>query len=263
MSILYKDDYLEKLKNAMLFHFSHKDILSTLEDISLLFESNTADGKTEAELCRELGTPKEFSHSLLSNKSSNKFRPFLLCIYTIICFIMCMLTFCYPSFLLSIITLLIIPISIWYLEGSYCLLKIRPDTIKNYKIYFLFSIISLILIFIEQIFTYLLHNDIRISNSLIITTFYASSAFIIISIATLITAIYKLHKGYYLSFGILPISIGVICSSLLYNDYIKRFSSPATSYNICSLPFILGLLMGVFYYWNILKKKDKKLWIHK
>lgn len=187
----------------------------------------------------------------------------MLCVHIISCFILCLLVFRYPSPLFSIITLLIIPISIWHVEGGYCLFKIRSDTVKHYKVYSLFFIFSLILISTEQILTILLNNNSSISIPIIITTFYVSSIFIIISIVILITAIYRLYKGYYLSYGILIISIGAICSSLLYNDYLKRYSSLSASYNICSLPFVLSLLMGILYYWNILKKKDKNLWIHR
>lgn len=263
MSILNKDEYLEKLKNKMLLHFSHQDIRTTLEDTSLLFDSGMVAGKTEAELCDEFGSPKELAHNLLLKKSSNSLRSISLCAQITICFILCLLVFHYPSLLFSIITIIIVPISIWHLEGGYCLFQIRSDTVKNYKIYSIFFTISIILISIQQIFTILLKNSVNISIPIIIATFYLSFIFILILIAILITSIYKLHKGYYLSYGILNISIGAICSSLLYIDYLKCFSPPVASYNICSLPFVISLLIGIFYYWNILKRKDKNLWIHK
>lgn len=263
MSILYKDEYLEKLKNEMLFHFSHQDIHITLEDTSLFFESGMADGKTEAELCNELGTPKELAHGLSPDKSSNSLRYAFLCIHIISCFILLLLAFRYPGLLLSMISLIIIPISIWHLEGGCCLLQIRADTAKHYKAYSLFLLISLMIISTEQIFTILLKNNISISIPIIKATSYMSSILIILSIAIFIISIYKLNKGYYLSYGILIISIGVICSSLLYNDFLKRFSSPTVSYLICSLPFALSLIMGMLYSWYILKKKDKNLWIHR
>lgn len=263
MSILYKDEYLEKLKNEMLFHFSRQDIHITLEDTSLFFESGMADGKTEAELCNELGTPKELAHGLSPDKFSNSFRYALPGIHIISCFILLLLVFRYPGLLLSMIALTIIPISVWHMGGGCCLLQIRSDTAKHYKVYSLFLLISLMLIGTEQIFTVLLKNNISISIPIIKTTSYMSSILIILSIAILIISIYKLYKGYYLSYGILIISIGVICSSLLYNDFLKRFSSPAASYYICSLPFVLSLIMGMLYSWYILKKKDKNLWTHR
>lgn len=263
MTILYKDEYLEKLKNKMLFHFSHRDIHITLEDTSSFFESGMTDGKTEAELCNELGDPKELAHSLLPDKSYNSFRYILLCVYIVSCLILCLLVFHYPSPLLSIIILIIIPGSIWHLEGGCCLFQVRSDTARRYEVYLFYLIISLIIISAEQIFSILLKNNVNILPHVIKTTSYMASIHIIISIAILITSIYKLHKGYYLSYGILIISIGAICSSLLYNDFLRRFSGPVASYNICSLPFVLSLLMGIFCYWSILKKKDQNLWIHK
>ena len=73
MQVTCKEDYLIQVKNAMLLHFAHKDICTALRDIDELFASGKEHGKTEAELCHELGRPKDFADHLVDTNDHDRF----------------------------------------------------------------------------------------------------------------------------------------------------------------------------------------------
>ena len=79
MKPLSKTGYLLQVKNHMLLHFCHRDIVNVLKDLKEMFTSGKEDGKTEEELCREFGAPKEFVGSLRMENAQDRF--FSLCFF--------------------------------------------------------------------------------------------------------------------------------------------------------------------------------------
>ena len=63
-----QNQYLDKLRNNLRFRFSEDEIEDIISDIRECFEAGIAEGKTEEEVCLDLGTPKDAAVSILSEQ---------------------------------------------------------------------------------------------------------------------------------------------------------------------------------------------------
>lgn len=120
MKTLRKQDYLMQVKGSMLLRFSHKDICSVLEDLNEFFESGKKDGKTEEELCSELGHPKDFAEQLLHDNRHNKFLYYVFIYLVSAVAIGVFITYIFESLnpVCWCVPAAGIPIYIWYLCGA-------------------------------------------------------------------------------------------------------------------------------------------------
>ena len=131
MQVTCKEDYLIQVKNAMLLHFAHKDICTALRDIDELFASGKEHGKTEAELCHELGRPKDrFFFNIVIDISS------ILAIGIFSVYIFSSLNPVYWGALTIAVSVLI-----WNLCGGFCLNGFFYDSIHHKKEYIVYYLI--------------------------------------------------------------------------------------------------------------------------
>ncbi len=246
MNTIGKEEYLLQVKNAMLFHFSRKDIHTTLEDLNQIFESGKENGKTEREIYNEFGEPKEFIHGLLQDSHDkfmgNLFRyifgALLLCVLTI-------LTFYQRSQVLLCILTVILPGFIWNLLGGGCLYKIRTESERSLKRFYLYHILTFLIIAAEQVFITLVNTDMDRMAPFGKAVYNLSYLLLIAAVIVMLIAIYRVCRGYYLSFGILTLSCGVACSLFLYLDYLMRFVDAGDSYILGFLPYTVSFAFSV------------------
>lgn len=260
MNIFCKEDYLSQVKNAMLFHFSRKDILITLEDLNLLFQSGEEKQKNEQDICNELGAPKTFVQGLLENIPHDHFTA-RLSAYTFIGLILCAITIFTirrHSPVLACFPVITTPLFIWNLLGGSCIYKIRTKTIKHLKRCIIFYIFTLPFIVVEQMVAISLNTDISMAQPYIFPTYYLSIALIIAAFIFLLTAIYRLYKGFYFSLGLFILCIGTICSSVLFVYYLYNFERYTPTHYICSIPYTVSFFFSILYYLYILRKKDNR-----
>ena len=247
-----KEEYLLKVKNTMLFHFSHKDIHTTLDDLNQIFESGKENGKTEGEIYNEFGVPKEFTHDLLQD-SQDKFRGNLFR-YIFSALILCVLTilaFCYQSQVLLCVLTVIVPGFIWNLLGGSCQYKIREESRKSLKRLSIYYILSFLIIVAEQVFVTLLNTNLDSMIPFGKIVYHLSFLLLIIAVIMLLIAIYRLYRGYYLSFGILTLSCGMVGSLFLYLDYLRRFEDAGGSYVLGFLPYLVSFVFSMIcFLWN-------------
>lgn len=257
MNRLSKENYLLQVKNAMLFHFSHKEINITLEDINLIFISGKETGKTEEDVYDELGLPKDFVRSLLQDKGHDRFKSNLIG-NILIGFIICAITILilqHPNPILNCIPALIIPVFIWYTLGGNCLYRINLESKKYLKYNFLFYIFSFLIVFSQQLLEVLLkaNNDLMISLTLSI--YYVSKLAIMLAVILLAIIAIRLYKGHYFLFGIFLLLHGMIFSSQLYIDHLNRLEKIDAPFTICSLPYCMNFIISLFNYFQIRRKK--------
>lgn len=262
MNICTKEDYLEQVKNRMLFRCRHRDIRLTLEDLNLYFESGTADGRTEGNLCDELGSPAEFADDILQENALTRPRS-VFAGYITGCLILCALGFQivrYSDPLLSCLMVAILPFFLWHLLGGRCLFQIRKDTAGNHLKYMLYFVPAVAVSAAQQLVIALLYNNIRITSRTLLATYYLSAALILVSLVVLAASAYRLYRGYYLSFGILTATTGAVCSSYFYNfllTHMERTDVPFSLWMVCILPFAAGTALGILYciYIKVRKKQ--------
>lgn len=261
MRICRKEDYVEQVKNHMLLHCSRRDIRLTLEDLNLYFESGTADGRSEETLCDALGSPAKFTSDLLHDKTVIRLHP-VFAVNVLNCLILFALVFWvvrYPDPLLFCVMTAVLPAFLWHSLGGRCLFQVRNDTTGNHRKYIPYFIAAAAIAAAQQIVVALLFNHVRVAYRVILTTHYLSAALILVSLAVLSAAAYKLYKGYYLALGTLAAAVGAIGSSLLYHHILFHFASadvPFSLWMVCILPFAVGIILGILCHSYIkLKKK--------
>lgn len=258
MNCISKEEYLAQTKNAMLFHFSHKDIHVTLEDIHLLFQSGEENHKDEKEFCNELGTPKTFVGGLLQNVPREHFAG-RLAVYIVSGLILCAITIFamhYHSPILACIPVIIIPVFIWNLLGGSCLYEIRTEPAKHLKRYIIYYILTLPFIVMQQIVVVLINTKLDTVLPYVHTSYYLSNILITGAMILLLAAVYRLYRGYCLSLGLCILSIGTVCSSLLYDYFIINWEAPVQY--VCAIPYAVSFFFSILYYLYILRKKDNR-----
>ena len=251
MQVKCKEDYLIQVKNAMLLHFAHKDICTALRDIDELFASGKEHGKTEAELCHELGRPKDFADHLVDTNDHDRFFfnividiSSILAIGIFSVYIFSSLNPVYWGALTIAVSVLI-----WNLCGGFCLNGFFYDSIHHKKEYIVYCIISFIIAAFQQALTLLLNSWCGTSHfstpvTYIHIAYYFSVLAAIISGILLLFTIYRFSHGSYFALCMLPVSVGMICSSLSFITYIKAFNGPNIFSSMCSIPYISGFILS-------------------
>lgn len=250
MNILCQKDYTARVKNAMLLHFNHKEIRSTLKDINELFETGKEYGKTEKELCNELGNPKDFVSKLLHDEHHDKFA-YNLFTYFIGALVICAVAaYIYKPLnpIYWCIFTVIVPAYIWHLCGGSCLFELQNGFAKHKIVYWILNAFALISVVVQQFFALLLNTSGKIRSSdtfmtCLRLTYYLSMFLIVMLILFSVFIIYKLYHGDYLSLSVLLPAIGSICSSLSYISYIMSFNGPNALASVCSLPYMSGIIL--------------------
>lgn len=249
MIINKREQYLENVKNNMLFHCNQREIYLILEDLNSYFNSGIAEGKTEETLCGNLGSPAKLAADILHGKPNNRYRLIRIA-HIVSLLLLCILgsyTVRYPNPLLSCIMVFIIPVFLWYSFGGYCLFQIRKDTTKISWQRILFSFASALMI-AQQLILILVCNKIITENNIVIATYYTSRVLIIVSILLLFAIAYKLYKGYYLLFGSLITIVGVIWSSILCNYILLHLTRTGASFSVhmvCIMPFAVSVILRI------------------
>lgn len=112
----------------MLFHFTYKDIYRVLEDIKQIFKDGYKNGKTEKEICFELGSPTELVRMLKYSSCNNKLKLIIISFYTLMGMFLCSLIFhAYntTNLALGCVLAIVVPIFLWNLCGAGCLYKLQ------------------------------------------------------------------------------------------------------------------------------------------
>lgn len=252
MHVTYKKDYLIQVKNAMLFHFARKEICATLKDINELFTTGIEHGKSEAELCHELGNPKDFADKLVDIGNRNRFFVNVI-IYISSILAMCVFTI-YIFYSLNPVywgmLAIMVSICVWNLCGGICLNELFHNSSQYRYEYILYCIISFAVAALQQAVAFLLSTwhrtgDINIIVEYICVFYYFSIVAVIILGILLVLTIYRLLNGSYLSICVLPLLAGSICSALSFITYIKAFNGPNIFSSMCSIPYIWGFILSV------------------
>lgn len=76
MKSLNREDYLSATKNMLILHFSHKEIMAILKDVSDYFDEGILTGKSEQEICEEFGSPKLFAQKLKQDRPRQTWEVF-------------------------------------------------------------------------------------------------------------------------------------------------------------------------------------------
>lgn len=252
MKSLRKQNYLMQVKGFMLLHFSHKDICSVLEDLNEFFESGKKDGKTEEELCSELGHPKDFAEQLLHDNRHNKFLYYVFIYLVSAVAIGVFITYIFESLnpVCWCVPAAGIPIYIWYLCGGACLYGFQDCTTGHKTAYAVFNRIVFVCVIGQQCLAFIPNVSeeaicLDVFHSCVAASYYLSVLFIVILILFAGVAIYKIYCGDYLSFNNLLLYMGAVFSTLSYVTYIKSFNGADMFSSICLLPYLVCVILSL------------------
>lgn len=257
MNIVCQRDYLTQVRNAMLLHFSHRETCTVLKDINEIFASGKEYGRTEEEMCDELGLPEEFVRNLRRDSRRDRFfgRIFshISAILAIGAFFVCILAFWNP--LCWCAPVIMIPVCAWYLCGGRCLYELhgglQNDTCApGYgRIHFICGVAALVLTIAQQGWVIALSAPERILSSdwlrvSFLAVYYVSMVIVLVFTLFSVLMIYRLFHGDCLAAGALMRAVGTICSSFSYLIYIRSFNGPGVFPVVCALPYILSVIVS-------------------
>lgn len=260
-----KEKYLFQLKNALLLHFSHREIQSTLEDLDALFEAGKEDGRTEEETSQSLGTPKEFVETLLEEegrvRSSKRLkiyvaaglllgaalavlykwevdmdlRPFLLCLAVIL-----------------------VPAFAGYICGGFCLYSPSWKKAGSLKKYIVYLILSLLIVVMEQAFAIQIYYDYKPLVPYVPASYNLAYFLVIISVLVCLMVFFELNRGACRSFPALILAMGTIGASASYMRYLFRYIGEDTHWYLCSLPYLLSIVAAIIHSLYMKKRSGKE-----
>ena len=80
-----KKAFLRQLRRALFWRLPSGETRAIVEDYSSFFDNRMAEGKTEAEVCREFGAPAEVARTIL-RESGQRAQPLGLLIIALRCY---------------------------------------------------------------------------------------------------------------------------------------------------------------------------------
>lgn len=72
MSVMTKKQYLSSLRSCLRFKFTDTEINDIISDMEECFDSGAAEGKTESEICLELGEPKTAAKDISAERNGSR-----------------------------------------------------------------------------------------------------------------------------------------------------------------------------------------------
>lgn len=249
-----KEKYLLQLKNAMLLHFSHREIQSTLEDLDALFDAGKENGRTEEETCQSLGTPKEFVETLLEEegrtRSSKRLKIYigaslLLCAALAVLYIEEVSMDLRPFFLC--LPVVLVPAFVGYICGGFCLCRPswkRAGSLGKYIVYLIFS---LLVVVVEQAFAIQIYYDYKPLVPYVPMSYNLAYFLVVISILVCLVVLFEVNRGGWRSFPALILAVGSIGASASYMRYLFRYIGEDTHWYLCSLPYLLSIVAAIIH----------------
>ncbi len=271
-----KNKYLIRLKNKMLFHFTASSIAATLADMNQIFDAAAEEGKTEEEVCKELGKPEEMVQQMIEEDSlkssfSNSKQFFLLLAAGLAAGtgILCYLDYHWGLGItrdtpyLWTLPALCIPAFLWYLSGSCCLYEF-PQNRKAGRIFNLLVLaVTLPCVIFQQAGLY---RTLQNLDALIVRKNIAFAAGEIAGADMLLTLFFGLFAavlqffGKYVYFPALLLCSGFWFTSMMCRKIIAGIDAPNHAWLplfLTAVPYVVCLACDVIWIWKTGKKEIK------
>lgn len=255
MKPLSKTGYLLQVKNHMLLHFCHRDIVNVLKDLKEMFTSGKEDGKTEEELCREFGAPKEFVGSLRMENAQDRFflSVFLYMISAVALYVVMGAMFQPLNAVFWCIPAVAIPLYFWHLCGGRSLCETEMSTGKgDGRKLSAMGAGGMVLVAIQQTSAILLHiqwksGDWSMVKNAVVGIYGLSAGVACIAVIFFVVEVHRLYQGKYTAFYAMILNMGIICSSLFYITCMRSFNGNGDNIPVCAVPYLLNMIfcMGV------------------
>lgn len=275
MNMTTKNKYLLKLKNKMLFHFTAPAIAGTLADMNQIFDAAAEEGKTEEEVCRELGEPAELVQQMIEEDSlkssfSNSRLFFLLLAVGVVAATGILwymdyrgLGITYETPYLWTLPALGIPAFLWYLSGSCCLYEFPHDGKAGRIVNLLVLVITLSCVVFEQAGLSRIVQDIDDlipGKNLPYFAGEVAEAGMLFALILCIFVAVLLLLGKYIYFPALLLCSGFCFTSMMCRKRIELLDGPAAAWLpllLTAVPYAACLACAVIWIWKTSKKEIK------
>lgn len=266
-----KNKYLLKLKNKMLFNFTASAIAATLADMNQIFDAAAEEGKTEEEVCRELGEPAELVQQMIEEDSlkssfSNSRLFFLLLAVGVVAGIGILWYLDHNGFYdfvtrrapyLWTLPALGIPAFLWYLSGSCCLYEFPQEGKAGRIVNLLVFAVTLSCVVFEQAGLSQTVQDIDDLIPRKNLPFFAGEVAGIGMLFALILCIFAavlLFFGRYTYFPTLLLCSGFWFTSMMCRKSIALLDGPVAAWLpllLTAVPYVVCLVCAVIFTWRL------------
>lgn len=247
-----KEKYLLDVGRAMFWHFGAKEIRETLRELSEFFDLAAEDGLSEEQVIMQYGDAKQFAAGLRGKRDpvENKRRRSVAVKIFGLMGLMLAIWIVAGTFSVSAtaagITILG-PAFVWLCSGSNSLLEIVTVTEKKKRIYYKLQTAVVLLYTVFQFFTgWVIPNSITFKIVMehpvlfgrgITILIYCSMA---VTVCIIIYAFRAMQRGNIIMFFIIIQGIALVGGLLVYNDFLRRFSTGDIRFLLW--PYPLGAL---------------------
>lgn len=276
MNMTTKNKYLLKLKNKMLFNFTASAIAATLADMNQIFDAAAEEGKTEEEVCRELGEPAGLVQQMIEEDSlkssfSNSRLFFLLLAVGVVAGTGILwyldkhwaLGITYDTPYLWTLPALAIPALLWYLSGSCCLYEFPPNRTAGRIVNLLVLVVTLSCVVFEQagLSRTVLDMDIIMAwKNLIVAAGEVAGTGMLFALILCIFVAVLLFFGKYIYFPTLLLCSGFWFTSMMCRKTIAGLDAPAAAWLpllLMAVPYAVCLVCAIIWIWKTSKKEIK------
>lgn len=274
MKKVNRENYLTGLRNAMLWHYSNREIALTLEDVSSVFEEGQKRGRTEQEVAEELGTPEDFilalakEGGLLPKSRVLQKKVLIIVMLSVVSVYLVMLennmlemSDAHRNNFVFCLAAACVPALTHFVAGAGILYCAREQKVRVRGKYILCLLASVLLAGFEQ---FMLVWACRSAQAPVLECFYVVRVMIVIGVVLLFVLAVRLFRGASWCMGLFSILFGTICSSVVYCDFIKRFEAlPQNPWTCISVfPCVIGIVFaGLLYVKNHIR--GRLFWVRR
>lgn len=247
MKSLNREDYLSATKNMLILHFSHKEIMAILKDVSDYFDEGILTGKSEQEICEEFGSPKLFAQKLKQDRPRQTWEVFFHWTLFIISILLFLHVWLKASQWECVVATIVFPFSLWNLFGGSALLEIKRK--RNWTWEIIISVIGFLVVLFEQAMIALCNQNVTEMFVFIGKSYQVIFIIVVVILGGIIVDAFLLNRGYCERCCSIYIMIGVLYSSIQYLFFLRHFDAPSVKLYGGFLPFVIGsVCAGTVYF---------------
>lgn len=260
-----KRKYLQKVRNAMFWQFSSKEICDTLEDIGNYFYDAEKNGLSEQQVIEQFGDPEKVVDTIREERGDGirkgmvMFSKLLLVSAPLVLLIFSVGLL--PSHLVIYSVILFISVFLWFTSGMGCVIPVMMWGRSDKRLFFIKQILILVIFAVIQLWAvvllpYILQKDLKMQQLKIVVDgmLIVIYALIIIFAFLTIFSVVKLMQGNIYMFFCAVQEIALVGGIIMYFDHIKRVVElEDAGFILFSYPVSLVVLLPYVIYYH--KKK--------
>ena len=252
-----RKSFLARLKFYMLWSFGVAELRDTAADFDGFFTSGLAEGKTESQLCKEFGEPRDIVKTMLLEKGATQAQPgfFIKMLLLLLLAVLGVMVIAFKgggaiSSLISAVFALVLAAIIWCIAGGVSVTGSFLPTRKDAIIFCVIEALVLAAGIAQQKFCWRGGLFFKEHTPAVLDPFYIRlfcGCYVVLIVLCIVYTAYKTRRGKQYMFCIVMQLAGLLCATLQYIAMlcnVKNFNSLS---NFVLVPFWVCTALAAVY----------------